>query len=110
MQKLTDFLDGVAVYFFISGIVSISIAMFLPTWRKNLGAVVLSVVIGGVAGYGVESVEGLSDWSYLISLIVTILATPLVAWAVSGGDIKALAQDIIDVGEYMRSRKSNGPK
>lgn len=105
MHKLGQFLDGVAVYFFISGIVSISIAMFLPTWRKNLGAVVLSVVIGGIAGYGIESVDRLSDWSYLISLIVTVFATPLVAWAISGGDMKSLAKDIIEVGEYMKNRE-----
>lgn len=108
MTKLLAFLDGVLVYVFVSGVLSLSLALFLPSWRKNAGAVLLSAVLGGFAGYAAEPIPALSNWSILISLVVTIMATPFAAWAMSGGDMKSLARDIIEVGEYIRNRKRGG--
>ena len=107
MAKLLNFLDDVFIYFIISGSVSIGITIFLPTWRKNLGFLLVSLIIGSFIGYGVGEVPAIADWDVLAGIAATLLATPLVMWAGSGGDAKALANDIIEIAEYLKDRKTS---
>lgn len=107
MTKLLQFLDGLILYIFISGILSLGLATALPTWRKNLGAILLSMVTGALVGYGVESLPKFASWSIIASILGTFFAMPFALWTVNGGDMKTLASDIIEVGREIRKRQGD---